>query len=40
MRIILLGYGVVGQGLTNVLLRRRLENLKDYGFSPKIIAMR
>jgi homoserine dehydrogenase len=39
MRIILIGYGVVGQGLTNILLRRRLENLKDYGFNPKIVAI-
>ncbi|MCK5563287.1 homoserine dehydrogenase, partial [Candidatus Bathyarchaeota archaeon] len=39
MRIILIGYGVVGQGLTNILLRRHLENLKDYGFNPKIVAI-
>ncbi len=39
MRIILIGYGVVGQGLTNILLRRRLENLKEYGFNPKIVAI-
>jgi homoserine dehydrogenase len=39
MRIILIGYGVVGQGLTIILLRRRLENLKDYGFNPKIVAI-
>ncbi len=39
MRIVLIGYGVVGQGLANILLRRRLENLKDYGFSPKIVAI-
>jgi homoserine dehydrogenase len=39
MRIILIGYGVVGQGLASILLRRRLENIKDYGFNPKIVAI-
>jgi homoserine dehydrogenase len=39
MRIILIGYGVVGQGLTSILLRGRSENLKDYGFNPKIVAV-
>lgn len=39
MRIILIGYGVVGKGLTSILLRGRLENLRDYGFNPKIVAI-
>ena len=39
MRIILVGYGVVGQGLTQILLRRRLETIKDYGLNPKIVAI-
>jgi homoserine dehydrogenase len=39
MRIILIGYGVVGQSLTNILLRRRSEIVKDYGFNPKVVAI-
>jgi homoserine dehydrogenase len=39
MRIILIGYGTVGQSLSSILLRRRSENLKDYGFNPKIVAI-
>ena len=39
MRLILIGYGVVGQGLSHILIRRRLENLKDYGLNPKIVAI-
>jgi homoserine dehydrogenase len=39
MRIILIGYGVVGQGLTSILMRRRAETVKDYGFNPKIVAV-
>ena len=39
MRIILIGYGVVGQSLTNILLRRRSETVKDYGLNPKIVAI-
>jgi homoserine dehydrogenase len=39
MRIILIGYGIVGQGLTDVLLRGSSKNLKDYGFNPKIVAI-
>jgi len=37
MRIILVGYGVVGKGVTTVLARRYAE--KDYGFNPKIVAI-
>jgi homoserine dehydrogenase len=39
MRIILVGYGVVGQGLTSILLRRQAESVKNYGFNPKIVAV-
>jgi homoserine dehydrogenase len=39
VRIILVGYGVVGQGLTSILLRRRLETIRDYGFNPRIVAI-
>lgn len=39
MRIILVGYGVVGQSLTDILLRRRTETVKDYGFNPKVVAI-
>ncbi len=38
MRIILVGYGVVGKGVTSVLTRRATES-KDYGFNPKIVAI-
>ena len=39
MRIILIGYGVVGQSLTSMFLRRRHETVKEYGFNPKIVAI-
>ena len=39
MRIILIGYGVVGQSFTRILLRRRLETVKEYGLNPKVIAI-
>ncbi len=39
MRIILVGYGVVGKGVTTLLARRYSENLKDTGFNPKIVAI-
>jgi homoserine dehydrogenase len=39
LRIILIGYGVVGQSLTNIFLSRRLENLRNYGFNPKVVAI-
>ena len=39
MRIILVGYGVVGKGVTTVLARKYAENVKDSGFSPKIVAI-
>ena len=39
MRIILVGYGIVGQSLTDILLRRSIETIKDYGFNPKVVAI-
>jgi homoserine dehydrogenase len=39
VRIILVGYGVVGQSFTSMLLRRRHETVKDYGLNPKIVAI-
>jgi len=39
VRIILVGYGVVGQSFTSMLLRRRNETVKDYGLNPKIVAI-
>ena len=39
MRIVLIGYGVVGQSLSSILLRRRSETLRDYGFNPKVVAV-
>ncbi len=39
MRIILVGYGIVGKGVTSILARRYAEKTQDYGFSPKIVAI-
>ena len=39
MRIILVGYGVVGKGVTTILARGYAEKVKDYGFNPKIVAI-
>jgi homoserine dehydrogenase len=39
MRIILVGFGVVGKGITTILARRYAERVKDYGFNPKIVAI-
>jgi homoserine dehydrogenase len=39
MRIILVGYGVVGKGVTTILARRYQERVRDYGFNPKIVAI-
>jgi homoserine dehydrogenase len=38
MRIILVGYGVVGKGVTTILAKRYTEKVKD-GFNPKIVAI-
>jgi homoserine dehydrogenase len=39
MRIILVGYGVVGKSVTTILARKYAEKIKDYGFNPKIVAI-
>jgi len=39
MRIILVGYGVVGQSLTRLFISRRAELAKNYGFHPRIVAI-
>ncbi len=39
MRIILVGYGVVGKGVTSILARRYEEKFTNYGFNPKIVAI-
>ncbi len=39
MRIILVGYGTVGKGVTTILARRYAEKVKDYEFNPKIVAI-
>jgi homoserine dehydrogenase len=39
MRIILVGYGVVGKGVTSILARRYTQKVSDYGFNPKIVAI-
>jgi homoserine dehydrogenase len=39
MRIILVGYGIVGKGVTTILARKYAERIKDYGFNPKIVAI-
>jgi homoserine dehydrogenase len=41
MRIILVGYGVVGKSVASILARRYAEKVKDYGywFNPKIVAI-
>jgi homoserine dehydrogenase len=39
MRIILVGYGVVGKSVTTILASRYAEKSRDYGFNPKIVAI-
>jgi homoserine dehydrogenase len=39
MRIILIGYGVVGQSLTQMLNQRKLDLIRNYGFNPRIVAI-
>ncbi|MEM3463992.1 MAG: homoserine dehydrogenase, partial [Candidatus Bathyarchaeia archaeon] len=39
MRIIIVGYGVVGQSLTRLFLNRRTELFKNYGFRPRVVAI-
>jgi homoserine dehydrogenase len=39
MRIILVGYGVIGKSVSGILARRYTEKVADYGFNPKIVAI-
>jgi homoserine dehydrogenase len=39
MRIILVGYGVVGKGVTTILAKRYTEKIANYGFNPKVVAI-
>lgn len=39
MRIILVGYGVVGKGVTTILTHRYAEKNREYGLNPKIVAI-
>ena len=39
MRLILIGCGVVGQSLMRILIRRKLELAKNYGFRPRLVAI-
>ena len=39
MRIILIGYGVVGKSVSTILARKYAEKVKAYGFNPKIVAI-
>ena len=39
MRIILVGFGVVGKGVATILARRYAEKVKGYGFNPKVVAI-
>lgn len=39
MRIIIVGYGVVGQSLTRLLINRKSELAENYGFRPKVVAV-
>jgi len=39
MRIILIGFGIVGQSFTQILTRREAELVKNYGFHPRVVAI-
>jgi homoserine dehydrogenase len=39
MRIILVGYGVIGKSVSAILARRYTEKVADYGLNPKIVAI-
>ena len=39
MRIILIGYGVVGQSFARILIHREAELVKNYGFRPRVVAI-
>jgi homoserine dehydrogenase len=39
MKLILIGYGTVGQSFTRIVLTKQKELVEKYGFSPKIVAI-
>ena len=39
MRIILVGWGVVGQSFAKIIIQRKNELAKKYGFRPRIVAI-
>jgi homoserine dehydrogenase len=39
VRIIIVGWGVVGQSFARILLRRKKELVKNYGFRPRVVAI-
>ncbi|PVX23384.1 MAG: homoserine dehydrogenase [Candidatus Bathyarchaeum sp.] len=39
MRIILVGWGVVGQSFAQIIIQRKKELAKKYGFRPRIVAI-
>jgi homoserine dehydrogenase len=39
MRMILIGCGVVGRSFAQILIRRKAELVKDYGFHPRVVAI-
>ncbi len=39
MRIILVGFGVVGKAVTTILASRYAEKVRDYRFNPRIVAI-
>ena len=39
MRIIVVGWGVVGQSLAQIFLNRKKELARKYGFRPRIVAI-
>ena len=39
MRIILVGFGVVGQSFAHLLTERESELIKKYGFNPRVVAI-
>jgi len=39
MRMILIGYGIVGQSLARIFTQRRAELIKNYGFHPRVVAI-
>jgi len=39
MRIILIGFGVVGQSFARILVRREAELVQNYGFHPRVVAI-